>query len=123
MAVAQKIGMPKWVALVSGHMDQNLRNPPPFNFEPHPFKPSVVSFKGTGLIPTIFDLSHQQLLEFGDSVRWLGAPNAAGRLLGYSTWAARNTAAPRLRHDLSPLSCHPLAYWHIGSCLQLPLKQ
>ena len=27
MAVAQKSGIPKWVALVSGNMDQNLRNP------------------------------------------------------------------------------------------------
>ena len=27
MTVAQKTGIPKWVALVSGKMDQNLRNP------------------------------------------------------------------------------------------------
>ena len=27
LAVAQKTGIPKWVALVSGNMDQNLRNP------------------------------------------------------------------------------------------------
>ena len=25
--MAQKTGIPKWVALVSGHLDQNLRNP------------------------------------------------------------------------------------------------
>ena len=29
MAVAQKTGIPKWVALVSGNMDQNLRFAPP----------------------------------------------------------------------------------------------
>ena len=36
LAVAQKTGIPKWVALASGHMDQNLRNPSFFNFEPQP---------------------------------------------------------------------------------------
>ena len=34
MAVAQKTGIPKWVALVSGNMDQNLRFAPPVLFEP-----------------------------------------------------------------------------------------
>ena len=37
MAVAQQTGIPKWVTLVSGNMDQNLRFAAPVeNFEPHP---------------------------------------------------------------------------------------
>ena len=38
MAVAQKTGIPKWVARsVSANMEQNPRSAPPVeNFEPHP---------------------------------------------------------------------------------------
>ena len=32
----QKTGIPKWVALVSGNMDQTCGLPLLFNFEPHP---------------------------------------------------------------------------------------
>ena len=32
LAVAQKTGIPKWLALVSGNMDQNLRCAPPVQF-------------------------------------------------------------------------------------------
>ena len=45
LAVAQKTGIPKWVALVSGHMvAKTCGLPLLFNFEPHPFALRVHRF-------------------------------------------------------------------------------
>ena len=41
MAVAQKTGTQNGT-LVSGNVDRNQRNPPWFNFEPHPHVPVVI---------------------------------------------------------------------------------
>ena len=45
MAVAQKAGIPKWVALVGGNMDQNCGLPLLIKFEPHPYGAEAVGIQ------------------------------------------------------------------------------
>ena len=58
MVVAQKTGIPKWLALVSGNMDQNLRFALLVNFEPHP----CVRQQASGLNVLTSNLSNNHFL-------------------------------------------------------------